>query len=179
MEKIKTVQLYATKDYSKFKLLKGLNRSIKKGHLKRLVESISKKNLLKDFPIIVDKDFYVLDGQHRLKAAEVLGLKVYFFITSDMTVDDIPIINCLNLKWTPLEFMERQIAKGNVNYLKFKQYLNNYQLNISAAKSIFLNLACGSSFNFNKGDFIYPEDASYAHSMMKKILDFLTVQNII
>ena len=66
-----------TKDYSQFKYLPG-NRDLVLNHVDRLVKSISKNNLLKNNPIMINKQGYILDGQHRLQAAEELGVDIYY-----------------------------------------------------------------------------------------------------
>lgn len=53
-------KLYETKDYSKFKFLKG-NRAIKEK--RSLIESIEKSGIL--VPIDVNEKFEIIDGQTR------------------------------------------------------------------------------------------------------------------
>ncbi len=79
-------QIEKTKEYSKFKHLKG-NRPIQKYHLKKLKQSIEKDNCLNLHPIIVNKNFEIIDGQHRLEVAKQLDLDI-FFIQSESVKDE-------------------------------------------------------------------------------------------
>ena len=67
MEKIQK-----TRDYSIFKKMDG-NRHLDRFHLKKLTASIEKDNQLNVHPIIVNRDFYVIDGQHTAIAAATRG----------------------------------------------------------------------------------------------------------
>lgn len=60
------MDIYQTRDYSQFKISKR-NRAVVG---KQIVKSIIEKNLLPEKPILVTSDMHVLDGQHRLWAAE-------------------------------------------------------------------------------------------------------------
>ena len=77
-----------TTTLDKFKLKKG-NRFINEAHVKALIDSIKKHNLLHLQPIIVDTNMNVIDGQHRLKAAERLQVPIYYVIAADVSFDDI------------------------------------------------------------------------------------------
>ncbi len=58
-----------TYDYGKFKLI-GINRIVDKKHATTIAEAILFRNLLHLFPIIVNTDWEVMDGQHRLSAVK-------------------------------------------------------------------------------------------------------------
>jgi hypothetical protein len=76
--------IQSTTDYEQFKFLEK-NRPI---YPKYLIESIKEKNMLKSFPIIVDKNMNIIDGQHRLKAAQYLGIPIFYTISEDLTEND-------------------------------------------------------------------------------------------
>lgn len=79
------LKIHETTDYAQFKLLER-NRGVVPYEL---IESITKKNMLKEHPIICDKNLNIIDGQHRLKAAEMLGLSIYYIISDSVTEEDI------------------------------------------------------------------------------------------
>lgn len=64
-----------TRDYSIFKKLPG-NRevSIESG----LIDSMQSNGYLKQYPILVDSEMRIIDGQHRLIAAKELNLPVSY-----------------------------------------------------------------------------------------------------
>ena len=71
-----------------FSIFSPLNRPIDPRHLAEAGCSDQEKNLLRDNPIAVDHNGCVVDGQHRLKAAEQLGVPIYYQFTVDMTIED-------------------------------------------------------------------------------------------
>lgn len=71
------MKILKTTDYGLFKIAK-FNRSINKGNVERLVELNKTENNFNLFPIVVDKDFTVIDGQHRLEACKKLKAPVYY-----------------------------------------------------------------------------------------------------
>ena len=60
--------VYYTKDLSIFKIIDG-NRIPNLSHIRRISGSIKQNGVLMN-PIIVNKSFEVIDGQHRLAAAK-------------------------------------------------------------------------------------------------------------
>lgn len=92
-------EVQETMDYGIFKTVSG-NRNISEFHIELLKRSIKKRNLTKDFPILVNSNFEILDGQHRYEALSNLGLPIYYRIAEVTTVQDIAIVNTISKKWT-------------------------------------------------------------------------------
>lgn len=84
-------RLERTSDYSLFKLLRG-NRDLNKPHMNKMKEAIESDNRLNLHPIIVNKNFEVIDGQHRLQCAKELGVDIFYIRSED--VENKHIINC-------------------------------------------------------------------------------------
>lgn len=88
--KFETGKIYSTTNFSMFKF-SPRNRPVSG---KKVLDSIKEKNMLYASPILVTKDLIVLDGQHRLKAAEELNLRIYFIVCpEEITEDDIARFN--------------------------------------------------------------------------------------
>ncbi len=66
------------KNYSKFTLFDN-NRDINETHVEELIASMRKSGQL--MPVVVTPDKEVIDGQHRLKACEKLGIPVSYVIS--------------------------------------------------------------------------------------------------
>ena len=81
--------VFYTYDYGKFKHIEG-NRQLDQGNCRKLLASMKRND--SKVPIIVTKDFHVIDGQHRLFVRKQLLLPVYY-IVSDMSADANSIIN--------------------------------------------------------------------------------------
>ncbi|MEK6878376.1 MAG: ParB/Srx family N-terminal domain-containing protein, partial [Nanoarchaeota archaeon] len=73
------MKIEKTTDYKMFKKLKG-NRNIYKPHLNGLIQSIQEENLLQYNPITINSDMEIVDGQHRLEAAKILKLDIYYLV---------------------------------------------------------------------------------------------------
>ena len=112
-------------DYEHFKL-DPTNRSIDPDHLDRLYDAISSKNLLREFPILVRPDGTILDGQHRWKVAESLGVPLYYIVTDGMTTEDVPSTNALVSKWDKSDWLEVWCKKGNPDYLALANFMRQY-----------------------------------------------------
>lgn len=76
-------------DYEAFSFHE-LNRPIYEDHVKSLVKSIERNNYLHLNPIIVDKHYQIISGQHRFSAARRLGVPIFYIIadTSDNYILD-------------------------------------------------------------------------------------------
>jgi hypothetical protein len=89
-----------TSDYSQFRFWSS-NRET---HPKYLVESIQKKNMLDSHPILCTKNLYVVDGQNRLKAAEILKVPIYYIVDENIDECDIPTCQVQN-PWDLHDFL--------------------------------------------------------------------------
>lgn len=66
-------------EYEQFKLI-GFNRSICEKNLTRLVSLNEEKNRFHLFPIVVDKRFNIIDGQHRFEACKKMHTPIYYVV---------------------------------------------------------------------------------------------------
>lgn len=114
------MEIKHTQNYSTFKFDTNKNRTINYSHLMRLKEAIKEKNLLPDNPIVVDTNFVVIDGQHRLMAAQQLGVDIYYFVASTMTLLDTAKINGSSRKWTTDDYIDLYVKNGVPSYLWIK-----------------------------------------------------------
>ena len=164
--------IQSTTDYSKFKI-DPTNRTINQDHLDRLYDAINKKNLLREFPILVRPDGTVLDGQHRLKVAESLGVPLFYIVTDDMTTEDVPSTNALVSKWKAQDWLDVWCAKKEPNYIALAGFLRQYPfLKLNNA----INLCTyGDRSNlhiaFKHGKY-QCNDLDFAHEVARAILDF-------
>lgn len=114
-------QVKSTKDYHMFKK-NDANRPIDRSNLKRLINSIKTQNMLEYRPIVVDKDFRIIDGQHRLEAAKHLGIEVFYQMNKQAEDQDMILLNTTQKKWALEDYVNYYITKGNTEYIKYKEY---------------------------------------------------------
>lgn len=117
-------KIESTTNYNIFKFIK-CNRQVDMRHVRRIVEKIKGNNLLNAYPILVDKDYNVIDGQHRLKAAEYLELPVYYCVEDHVSVADIGMLNSTQKPWLILDYINHYAALGNINYIKLKNLIES------------------------------------------------------
>lgn len=146
-----------TTDYTIFKRMDG-NRGIDQHHLKYLKKAIAEDNQLSIHPIIVNKDYSVIDGQHRLEAAKELGLEIYY-IKSDTVSDNHLIQANVNQKsWELANFIECYAEKDkNPEYIKLKELLHATHLQPKALLTLLLGNVSLPILSFIKtGRFRFP-----------------------
>lgn len=110
MEIIKTSNLDIFKHSDK-------NRNIIPKHIKCLKESINRNNYLAINPIIVDENFVVLDGQHRLQACKEMGIPIYYIIAHGDSNQIIMELNAVQEKWKLNDFFKFYKDKPLIKFL--------------------------------------------------------------
>lgn len=124
--------IFCTRDHNKFRKFPG-NRTLKEGHVEKLMASIKQCDDLENHPIIVDEDYRVLDGQHRLEAAKRLGLAIYYKIDKDASHEKIIQINDCKLGWNIEDKFEYHIEYGNDDYRKIRDLCKEIGVNLAVA----------------------------------------------
>lgn len=121
----------STKDYSIFKDFNS-NREVDSKHVNRLVRAIEKKNLLYVNPIIVDAYMRVVDGQHRLAAAQILKVEI-FYIESTVDRRDISILNSNQKNWNAMDYINYYTVEHVDAFNQLSKLMNKYpQMSLSA-----------------------------------------------
>lgn len=111
------MSIFRTSDYGIFKTIAG-NRPLNKGNLLRLKASIEYVNLLEQCPIIVDKDFGIIEGQHRLQAAKELGVDVFYVVTEKDPQAAMVLLNSVKKSWGFDDWVYHWAGKGVPSYIK-------------------------------------------------------------
>src|SRR5688572_7627006 len=119
------MEIYTTKDYSKFKIIVA-NREINKEHVRKLARSIKKKNLLFVRPLIVNDRMELIDGQHRLAACEQIGETIFYIKAGGLTKDDIAVLNTAQKNWTRLDFINFFAIEGVKEFKDISRLINKY-----------------------------------------------------
>ena len=113
-----------TRDYSIFKEFSS-NREVDPKHVNRLVKAIARRNLLHVNPIVVDNQMRVIDGQHRLEAARILKVSIYF-IQDNINRGDISMLNSNQKNWTNMDYINFFTVEKKSNYVTLSSLINNY-----------------------------------------------------
>lgn len=107
--------IQSTKDYKQFKLL-ATNRPVDKAHVRALAAAIRKKNMLHLNPMTVTCHMEVVDGQHRLAAAELCGVSIFFVQDDHVTQNDIASLNSNKKNWGLMDYIHFYAEKGVREY---------------------------------------------------------------
>jgi hypothetical protein len=127
---MENLQVSKTKDYSLFKTMSS-NRQVNLNHVKNLMKSMIENGFLIN-PIIVNENYEVIDGQHRLRACTDLDLPIYYLIAKDYNIKEVHALNLNQKNWNYQDYLEAYANDGNVNYqriLKFKEVNRNFSFN--------------------------------------------------
>jgi hypothetical protein len=166
-------QIQKTMDYSIFNKMEG-NRHLDRFHLKKLTAAIKEDNQLEVHPIIVNKDFCVIDGQHRLEAAKALGYEI-FFIQSDNVTDLHVIHGNVNQKSFEVDnYIDYfAIKEKNPVYIQLKEMLKSTGLKPKALLTLILGTISPSILDFLKtGKFQFPRGDTQ-HKILDLYFDFM------
>jgi hypothetical protein len=121
----------STKNYSIFKDFSS-NREVDPKHVNKLVKAIQKRNLLHVNPIVVDENMRIIDGQHRLSAAQILKLEI-FYIKNSITRKDISMLNSNQKNWTSMDYINFYTIEKASSFMQLSSLINNYpEMAISA-----------------------------------------------
>lgn len=156
-------EVFMTTDYGFFKIMEA-NRNIDPQHVKTVQRLMLKNgNLTGEFPIIVDKEGYVIDGQHRLEALKGLGWEVGYRVEENATIETVRSINQGGRNWTWRDVADSYAKQGNTNYKWFLTFIDQYGLNFTPALTIVLNADGSSNVNrakFFEGDMVIENKAA-------------------
>jgi hypothetical protein len=75
-------------------------------------------------PIVVSKDFYIIDGQGRFLACKQLGLPIHFIIANDVDESDIILLNVGRENWRIENYLNFYVNNGHKHYLLVAQILD-------------------------------------------------------
>lgn len=135
---MKNPKIQYTEDLGVFKRV-AENRVIKRPHVEELKSSIKEKNLLPFHPIVVNEKMEVIDGQHRLIAAEELRIGIYYVVGKGLGLDDIKILNVNARRWTLDDYLHAYVQRGNEEYKRYEKFKNQYRFSHSTVIMLLKN----------------------------------------
>jgi len=140
-------QIQKTRDYDIFNII-DFNREVGKNKINALRKDMrNNKNLCIDYPIVVDDDLNVLEGQTRYFACKEEGRTVYYKISDRLTIDDVPKANSFQKKWTMKDYLHAYISLFNDGQNKYTAYkiFSDYMESIpKLSPSTAMIILCGS-----------------------------------
>lgn len=126
------IQIKTTMNYDQFRVITG-NREVTETHVRKLMASIGRKNLLPFAPILVNESMDIIDGQHRLEAAKQLGLEITYIIAPGAIIKDVQLLNAHQKQWTLEDYANSYASQGYTDYELLKAFYQNQELPVSIA----------------------------------------------
>lgn len=158
--------VHTTRDYGMFKELEG-NRNLNPLHLKRLKASMESKYLFS--PIIVNEDYAVIDGQHRLHCAQELGLPVYYIVCKGYGLREVQILNASSQNWNADDYMQGYCDLGYKDYEVYKEFREKYGFGHRETQALLEGSAIKNMQDFYLGKFKV-KDRKKAAEMADKLV---------
>jgi len=147
-----------TKDYDLFTFRDDNREKIDQAHIKRLIESITSRNLLELRPIIVNEKMEVIDGQHRLLAAKHLQVEIYYQQEKKLDAADIVRMN-ISKPWTMGDYLNFYCHHQYDEYKKLSSFMKQHNLTLKVALTIALGQARLGFYEFRMGEFKFHEES--------------------
>ncbi len=163
-----TQEVEETIDYEVFKKHKS-NRPTNEKLVKKLMTSIEKKNLLKSKPVVVDKEFQVIDGQHRLEAARRLNMPISYVDDEDVDIKDMVTFNTNLQPWGLSDYLNYYVNNENIEYALLQDFIEKHNLKLNIAIQLLHGTRNPNFFKeFKEGRYKYPEAVEETEAMVKK-----------
>ncbi len=149
-------QIQVTKDYSRFKLMAG-NRVVDYNQVKRMKREMERNpHLFMGNPILVNENDFIIDGQHRRRAAQELGRPIYYVVVPGVTLDETRALNVTQKHWVLMDFAKSYADGGYDDYTKFINAVRKYP---NLAPAIIMKVLAGGqrhrlSEDFRRGEFV-------------------------
>lgn len=108
-------EMGVTDDYNSFKFFK-YNRAINKANLRNVKKSLQKRGQI--MPVLITKDFKVIDGQHRVVALQELELPIHYTICFDYIANDVEEVNNVGKNWDIRARVNNLAEHGDQNCIR-------------------------------------------------------------
>lgn len=171
IDEVTDIRIYKSTNYDKFKYVVGQREITKNNALEKV---ITENNLLDCCPMIVNENFEVIDGQHRLEVAKKHGLPIYYIIKINASSRTAQNMNIANKIWRLQDHMKHFSDLGNENYILTSKIIEKYDIPIT----VFINsfVARGSYdnrlVNFREGKAQLKYSADEIINICNRYLDY-------
>lgn len=124
-----------TEDYTIFRNVIG-NREISQSHAEKLARAIDRKNLLRFFPVLVNENMEVIDGQHRLVAAAKVQVPIHYEVVKGLHLEDIMSINTNSRSWSIYDFISAYRKLDSPDYEELWAFMQEYKMSASISAAL-------------------------------------------
>jgi hypothetical protein len=118
-------QILQTKNYGMFKF-HNENRSIIHPHVNTLVRSMLSHGWVRGSIAVVDSSYNIIDGQHRILAAQIANVPVIYTVDKKITTNEIGILNSHGRNWNIITHLERFVKLEYKHYMVLDRFMKNF-----------------------------------------------------
>lgn len=126
-----------------------------KRHVERMKKTLKENNRLDQYPILVNQNMEIIDGQHRLAACEELRIEVHYEVINNANMDDVRSINYAQKPWSGKDFIESYAKQGITDYQILLDFIEEYELGQYSAIALLSDGSAGGdiSLRLRSGNF--------------------------
>ena len=166
------MEILFSSDYKQFKPMAG-NRPINRTRVKQIAESMRVFGYLPTFPIVVNDEETIRDGQHRFEAAKEAGVP-YAYVICNLSLIAIRKAGALSAKWTITDQIVSRASMGQESYVLLREYIATSPFAPKATLVIMQRCYGKGQRNFfpdvNDGDFIHTDSFRAKYLLFQKYL---------
>ena len=178
MDSSKKIDVFETRDYSKFKKLVG-NRDVTNKRVAIIKESIKTVGYISN-PIKCNENMEVIDGQGRLEALKQLELPVEYTIEKGLGINECRAMNLKPTAWTINDFIKSYAEYGVESYIRILKLQEKYGFSASVLYAITKrNFSNGTSpqDNYRNGTLVVTdEEYEISKETCEYLVRFIDVQ---
>ena len=173
----KEVKYFVTKKYEVFNLL-PFNRNVDNAHVTKLMESMKKHGFKGVVQIIKTKfidgtmKYFVVDGQHRIAAAQRLGIAIQFELTElnskRETAEFIAELNTSAKSWGTANFLDVWSALDIQEYVKMARVQKDTGFQLTPLLEAYLFTSNQS--DYRKGKMKFPNE-KHSDTIVQQMVD--------
>jgi len=121
----------------------------------------------------------VIDGQHRIKAAEQLGLDIYYLIDDNYDPMKMILLNTARKAWKPEDYLNYWIFHGRSDYNKMKEFQTDlgFTLTVMLRWLYFSKTRSHKSFKEGNFRFVLSQQLLVSIMAMKKLITYMKSRN--
>lgn len=152
----------STTEYGRFNVSPYARTHSKRTH-DSLIAEIERANWLQCYPIVVDRNNTIVDGQLRFEAAKALGLPFWFIRDENVSFPMMLSAGATTLAWQTRDYAKHFAAEGNRNYSKFIRFTQDHNLSHHAtiyAMAGIHEMSFKAHQRFKLGQFEFDEGAA-------------------
>lgn len=116
--------VYETMDYGKFIKLEG-NRPVLEHRKAKIMNSIDQVGYRVN-PIVVNKNFEIIDGQGRFAACVEKGLPIQYVVDANASLNECIALNLGQTNWRPIDYVISYAEQGFEDYQRLLVVLRRY-----------------------------------------------------